>query len=75
MSEAIPYGRSKPGRPKILKPLIGPACEICRCLRTSAHGEPQCATGRVLDPVNCPDFKSAAIERIHHGGTSGRKFG
>lgn len=72
MSEAVPYGRSKPGRPKILKPLDGPACEVCRCLRTDAHGDLQCAAGRSLIAHLCLDFKSAAIERVNIGGETGR---
>ncbi len=69
------YGRGKPGRPKA-PPKVpqGPVCETCRCLRTSSLGNAQCAAGRILDPQNCSDYKSAAVERLYHGGTIGRKY-
>ena len=52
----------------------GPTCETCRCLRSNAEGEVQCAAGRVLDPVNCEDFKDAASEHFMLGGVSGMMY-
>jgi hypothetical protein len=65
----------KPGRPKIIPPRTKPSCETCRCLRTSAHGDPQCAAGRILDPDHCPDYKDASRERAMTGGIVGVRTG
>lgn len=73
---ATPYGRSKPGRHKAPpKVPTGPACETCSHLRVDRAKQCSCGQGRLLDPVNCGDFRSAAIERIQHGGISGMRFG
>lgn len=73
MLKASPgYGRSKPGRPKAPPPIpTGPTCETCRSL-VCAGAKARCAHGRVLDPVNCPDFRSAARESMHGGTWGGR---
>ena len=61
----------KPGRPKLYKRPEGQACEICRCLRTDGNGQLQCAAGRILDPVNCADFRDVSRHINFTGGTSG----
>lgn len=66
------YGRSK-GRPPNLPPIPkGPVCETCRRLCTSSRGNLKCSAGRILDPVNCPDYRSAAVDRVSVGGLTGR---
>jgi hypothetical protein len=68
----VSYGRSKPGRPKSQKP-IERGCEICAHLRTDG-GVAVCGhwRGNALDSTKCgDDFKSAAVERVMIGGTSG----
>ena len=65
----------KPGRPKLYRRPESQDCVICRNLRTDADGNQQCAAGRVLDPVNCPDFRDASRERADIGGVSGRFYG
>lgn len=69
------YGRSKPGRPKSPPKVVsGPACVTCSHLRVDKAKECYCGHGHLLDATNCTDYRSAAIERVQHGGTSGRKY-
>lgn len=64
------YYASKPGPKAHLKPFPPVSCERCRNLTTV--GKPACRQGRILDAVNCPDFKDASHDRIVlFGGISG----
>lgn len=48
------FGRSG-GRPPNPPPVPkGPVCETCRRLCTNL----KCSAGRILDPVNCRDYRS-----------------
>ena len=48
-----------------------PTCETCRCLRVDSNAATQRAAGRLLDPVNCSDFKPCNRIRNQEPGTSG----
>jgi len=68
------YGRSKPGPKKVI-PITAPACEICRCLQTTARGALKCSEGHKLTPRTCGSFKDASKERpVLMGGLVGPRM-
>lgn len=68
------YGRSKPGRPpaNTEEERATPRCEKCRHMRVTERGKALCGHHLPLDPVGCPEFSSAAVQRaLFFGGISG----
>ena len=64
--------KGKPPRPWATKEdRATPRCE--KCAHLVCVPEPICSLGRILDPVNCPDYVDAGKDSESHLGTLRRR--